>query len=231
MSQLVRLALYPLLLLVSIPLMIFAFLTTLAASSTLLFRVLLVYADLAAVLIKNQLLHHPYSKSPSSVWPARGARASSSSSSSSRSHSRRRRRKSSSSSSDPLTFGGSRTPKSAETSGLGIYSAGSMQRDFEGVGGWRIPNTESEDILWTSMNARLELPAFAEGRHRHHRRAITSGGAPSSFRARQLDQYDGGTLSNARPVGTTSLEEYFINRHTSKSTTALSAANIGKSIQ
>ncbi|KAL8809808.1 MAG: hypothetical protein Q9200_003094 [Gallowayella weberi] len=48
MAQIVSTLLYPLLLLVSIPLMGFALLTTAAALFTLLFRVLLLYADLAA---------------------------------------------------------------------------------------------------------------------------------------------------------------------------------------
>ena len=225
MSQLVRVILYPSLLFISIPLVIFAVVTTIAASSTLFFRVLLVYADLAFVLIKNQFLHHHHtSKSPSSPSPA-GRRAR-------KSPQHGRRRRSSTSSGDPLTFGGSRTPRSTESSsGLGIYSVGNMQRDFEGVGGWRIPNTESEDSLWTSMNTRLELPAsFVEGRHRHHRRSITSGGpSSSSFRPSwPSEQPQRRTSMSAQALGTTSPEEYFVARHSSKSTTALGTAGFGK---
>ncbi|KAL8818671.1 MAG: hypothetical protein Q9223_002744 [Gallowayella weberi] len=192
----------------------FALLTTAAALFTLLFRVLLLYADLAAVLIKTQLLHHSPLNTTSSHVPIKSSRTSASLS---------RRRSSSSSESQP--FGGSRTPKSSESSGLGIYSAGTMQRDFEGVGGWRIPNTEGEDILWTSMNARLELPAFSEGPYRHHRRAITSGSASASVHLGSSEQQPGRASPNARPRSAASREDYFYIRQASKSTTALGATN------
>lgn len=222
MSQIVWVAVYPFLLLSSIPLMIFAFLTTAAAISTLLFRVLLVYADLAAVLIGSRVSHHQSSKPTSALWRTSGSHASTK---------RRARRKSSSSSSsgDPNnTFGGSRTPKSTESSGLGAYSAGSMQRDFEGVGGWRIPNTEGEDISWTSMNARLELPAFGKGRQRHHRRSITSSCMLSSMRTRPSELHIGEIPRTSRSPGTTSPREYFVNRRASRSTTALGTANLSQ---
>lgn len=217
MSQIIWVALYPFLLLFSIPLLIFAVLTTTAAATTLLFRVLLVYADLAAVLIKNQIAFHQQSKPMQSFCPSRGT------SPASTRHDRRR-----SSSDERHTFGGSRTPKSTESSGLGIYSTGSMQRDFEGVGGWRIPNTEGEDILWTSINARLELPAFGEPRHRHHRRSITSGGTPSSVRARASALHEGESPTSGRSLGTTSPQGYFISRHASKSTTALGTTDLSR---
>lgn len=207
MSNYLCVAMYPLLLLFSFPLIIFAFLTTTAAISTLFLRVLLVYADLAAVLIKNQISYHQPSQSTSP--PTQGSQQSP------------RRSSTRSSSGDQHAFGGSRTPKSVESSGLGIYSAGSMQRDFEGVGGWRIPNTEGEDVLWTSMNARLELPAFGDGPHRHHRRAITASGTPMSARTRAAEQQDVETPVTPRALGTTSPQEYFVNWHASKSTTAL----------
>lgn len=211
MSHLVSLLLYPLLLLVSVPLFVFAFFTTAVAFSTLLFRVLLVYADLAAALVKSQLLHHHAPTTESSPPPpTKGSRTSAS-------LSRRR----SSSSGESQIFGGSRTPRSAESSGFGIYSAGTMQRDFEGVGGWRIPNTEGEDILWTSMNARLELPAFSEGHHRHHRRTMTSGATSALVRPGFSEHQGGGISPSVRCLGPVNREEYFLGRHASKSTTAL----------
>lgn len=197
--------------------MIFAFLTTSAASSTLLFRVLMVYADLAAALIKNQFLQPQSSKLPVSPRSGPDARVS------------RQSGRTRSSSGDSHI---SRTPKSVESRGLGIYSTGSMQRDFEGVGGWRIPNTEIEDILWTSMNARLELPAFAEGRNRHHRRSITSSGTPAAAsRFGSFEHHEGRAPKSVRSLGTTSPEEYFVTRPTSKSTTALATANLSKFMQ
>lgn len=209
MSHLACVTLYPLLFLISIPLVVFAFLTTAAAFSTLLFRVLLVYADLAAVLIKTHLLqHHP----PEPTLPKRPHPSTSG-----------ERTRSSSGDSH-----GSRTPKSAESSGLGIYSVGSLQRDFEGVGGWRIPNTEGDDVLWTSMNARLELPASADGHRRHHRRSITSGGRPAFVRSSWPEEQHGMTTANARFAGPPRREDYFKNRHASKSTTELGTAAMSR---
>ncbi len=89
------------------------------------------------------------------------------------------------------------------------------------MGGWRIPNTEREDILWTSMNARLELPAFTDGPHRHHRRALTTSGTPVSARMRVAEQQDVETPMTPRALGTASPQEYFVNWHASKSATAL----------
>lgn len=54
MGNLIALLLGPILLLVSIPLAIFAALTSALAFSTLIVHVLIVYAELAAVLMRNQ---------------------------------------------------------------------------------------------------------------------------------------------------------------------------------
>ena len=51
-------------------------------------------------------------------------------------------------------------------SGSAAISAAPLNRDFEGVGGWRMPMTseeedgdaEREEELWTGMNKRLQLP-------------------------------------------------------------------------
>lgn len=208
MSHLVSILLYPLLLLVTAPLLVFALFTTVAASVTLLFRVLLVYADLAAALVKSQLLYNHPSTSTSPHALAKSSRASGQSS----------RRQSSGS-------------RSAESTGLGIYSAGTMHRDFEGVGGWRIPNTEGEDILWTSMNARLELPAFTDGHFRHHRRAMTSVGLSATARTPMPFQHQGKTSPMARPSDMMSQEEYFVSRHASESNTALGITGSSLSLQ
>lgn len=50
-----------------------------------------------------------------------------------------------------------------------------QQRDFEGVGGWRLDPPSDEESLWTNINARLELPA---DHIRRHRRSVTGGSAP-----------------------------------------------------
>ncbi|KAL8918308.1 MAG: hypothetical protein Q9172_005467 [Xanthocarpia lactea] len=217
MPHLASILLYPLLLFITAPLLLFAFITTIAASVTLLFRVSLVYADLAAVLIKTQLLHHQTSLPASPPPPSKRHRASSPPS----------QRRSSSSSESQIFGGGSRTPKSIESSGLAIYSAGSMQRDFEGVGGWRIPDTKDEDALWTSMNARLELSGFTEGSLRHHRRASGASATTTIRAAGMLDQQQQQQQGRVSPTTRSSAdvgyrEEYFgISRHASKSSTPL----------
>jgi hypothetical protein len=72
------------------------------------------------------------------------------------------------------------TPKVPESSGLGIFGSGGAERDFEGVGGWRVPGSDDDDFLWTSMNSRLELPAIVDDRKRHHQRSLTSGSVSST---------------------------------------------------
>lgn len=202
MSGFFTLIVSPVLLLISIQLTIFAAITTTLAFSTLFFRALLVYAELAAALIHDQFADHTLSKGNITTskklaeekCPRRKSRRGSTASASSN--------------------GGSTTPKAPETSGFGVYGGGGVTRDFEGVGGWRVPGTEDEDELWTSMNSRLELPAIGDEGRRNHYRSRTSG-----------------SLSTYRlPVKSPGPEEYFTNRIASKSTTALDTANIGKTL-
>lgn len=51
-----------------------------------------------------------------------------------------------------------------------------MDRDFEGVGGWRINDKNpADDDAWAQLNSRLELPL--DQQRRHHRRSPSGGGA------------------------------------------------------
>ncbi len=210
----------PFLLLISVPLALFAFLTTTFAFSTLLFRVLVVYAELGVVLIHDQFASQTTSRNIQSPLrassPALGEKE----------HRRKSRRSSVGSGNS-----GSLTPKVPESSGLGIYGSGGIGRDFEGVGGWRFPGHNDEDVLWTSMNSRLELPANVDDRKRHHRRSLTSGSlssvpsvtrSPARSRAR--------TPNNSQAPGNASPKEYFVDRPLSRSITALDTANIGRSL-
>jgi len=43
-----------------------------------------------------------------------------------------------------------------------------VPRDYEGVGGWRTPGNKDEEALWMGMNSRLQLPGESPTR-RHHR--------------------------------------------------------------
>ena len=140
MSLLLSIVLTPFILLVSIPLVIFAVVTTSLAFSTLLLRVLIVYIELAVVVVHN---HFSFPLSSKRQPPL------------SRKKSRRSIAGSRSSS-------GSLTPK-VPALDSSIYPSTPLARDFEGVGGWRFPDADEDDseALWTSMNARLELPALS----------------------------------------------------------------------
>lgn len=210
----------PVLLLVSIQLTIFAAITTTLAFATLFFRALLIYAELAAALIHDQFADHTSSKG--SIMPSKTLAE--------EKYPRRKSRRGSTASGS--SYGGSTTPKAPETSGFGVYGGGGVTRDFEGVGGWRIPGTEDEDELWTSMNSRLELPVIGDEGRRNHYRSRTSGSL-STYRlpAKSPGQSRARTPSASMYVGrSTSPEEYFANRIVSKSTTALDTANIGKTL-
>jgi len=155
----------PILILFSIPIAIFACITTTLAFSVLLFRVTLIYIDLATAVIPYYLLgisktSAPTKKpesSPTSL-PAR----------------RRKRRSSSSFSTGTITPIASNASLTNSNSVLGLSQSVGPTRDFEGVGGWRLdnPNSEEEDALWTKINSRLELPAE---HGRRHRRSLTGG--------------------------------------------------------
>ena len=152
----------PFLLFLSVPLLTLAALTTTLAFSTLLIRVLIVYAELFAAVLQNQL-------SPS-VSPAKASPP--------LPYAHLPRRKSHRSSD---ASSGSLTPRLPPPQS--IYTSTPLVRDFEGVGGWRFPgpDDENEEAIWTGMNARLELPfvppptplGFSD-RQRKHERSLTS---------------------------------------------------------
>lgn len=222
MFNLLCILLSPVLLLISLPLAIFAAVTTSLAFSALFFRALLVYAELAAVLIQNQFAINDAVKSISSDRKLMVSVVDDK-------DSRRKSRRSSACSGN--SNGGSMTPRIPESSGLGIYGSGGIERDFEGVGGWRIPGSDDDDVLWTSMNSRLELPAIVDERQHNHNRSLTSSSLSAaslitSSRPRSFAR----TPSSTHAAGHTSPEEYFANRAASKSTSALDTVNIGKAL-
>ena len=210
----------PILWTISIPLTLFAALTTSLAFITLLLRALMVYMELAAALIRNQFGHD---KEPSDPWilsrPTHLATAK---------HTRQKSRRGSATSSST----GSITPREHRpSSGLGMYGGQTASRDFEGVGGWRIPGPSDDDLPWLNMNSRLELPTTVEGRQRNHHRSQTSGSLTSiPFTTKSPARSRARTPTSTRVPGTTSPEEYFGSRVSSKSTTALDAANIGRAL-
>lgn len=166
--------LVPFLFVVTVPLAVFAGVTTTIAFSVLLLRVLAVYLDVVLSFIPHYLggrKNSPYR--PRSYRPSRqviDAPAPGlilrSSPSPPRSGSleatlrRRRHRRSSSA----LSAQGVTTPSSDVAFGL-APSIG-PERDFEGVGGWRF---DGDDEPWTTINSRLELPDKQYHGRNHHR--------------------------------------------------------------
>ncbi|KAE8444521.1 hypothetical protein EG329_000505 [Mollisiaceae sp. DMI_Dod_QoI] len=147
----------PFLFIFTIPIAILASITTACALSVLLFRVILVYIELALAVIPHYLLGakstaKQLQRTKSFTNPSGG---------------RRKRRRGSASSNASAT--GIVTPVSSDNM-MGL-SAGPT-RDYEGVGGWRIDNPSDDDALWTKINSRLELPA---DHGRRHHRSLTSG--------------------------------------------------------
>lgn len=220
MPGLFYLLLSPILLFISIPLSLFAALTTTLAFSTLLFRALLVYAELGAVLIQTHFVGqytNEKTSTPTKVTPPFAEE-------------KQPQHKSRRSSAGTGSNGGSTTPRVPDT-GFSIHSGGGVVRDFEGVGGWRNPSTDDEDAIWASLNSRLELPALVDGRRRNHHRSRTSGSLTSvSLPLKSPVQSRARTPTSLRVGGSTSPEEYFANRAPSKSATALDAANIRKAL-
>ncbi|KAF2014135.1 hypothetical protein BU24DRAFT_462948 [Aaosphaeria arxii CBS 175.79] len=156
----------PLLLLVSIPLAVFAVLTTLLAISTLAVRVSIVYFELGVALFHAFFFPPPpkipsKQPSPSRLSPNRT----------------RHRRSSIASTASSLETAvpTSNTPRLHNKSGsfASLIGTGEITRDFEGVGGWRVPGDEDEEALWMGINSRLELPAVVP--KRKHQRSLTGG--------------------------------------------------------
>jgi len=166
----------PFLFFFTIPIAILASITTACAFSVLLFRVILVYIELALAVIPHWLLgakstekQLQRTKSLTSTSPGR----------------RKRRRGSTSS-----NVSGMITPVSSDNV-IGLSSG--PTRDYEGVGGWRIDNPSDDDALWTKINSRLELPA---DHIRRHHRSLTSGSISGETTARGNRSYSPEAVMN-----------------------------------
>lgn len=56
-----------------------------------------------------------------------------------------------------------------------VSSSLNLERDFEGVGGWRVTGRHADyDDAWAQLNSRLELPLDTQ--RRHHHRSPSGGG-------------------------------------------------------
>ncbi|KAI9873693.1 MAG: hypothetical protein M1830_010710 [Pleopsidium flavum] len=230
MSTLLYALVPPLLLLFSIPLAALALLTTTLAFSTLCVRVLIVYIELALVVAHNQFFNRVSSKIAQP--PVQG-----SSSSATLGHQRIKSRRSSACSAGSE---GMITPKAGDSGSFGLITGTGINRDFEGVGGWRFSGPGEEDSQWTAMNSRLELPAAVGEFKRKHNRSLTSGGFstsnitgdhhPPSCLSRSAVQSRARTPPAAHIAGPSSPGEYFMTPPLSRSTPTFDTAKIGKAI-
>ncbi|KEQ90298.1 hypothetical protein AUEXF2481DRAFT_34079 [Aureobasidium subglaciale EXF-2481] len=157
-----------------LPFALFALFTTTLALGTLLLRLLFVYFDLFLAILNGAIV--PSSPptplaSPSAVLPTR-----------------RKKHNTPPTPSAALR----KTPSFASLVGSGT------DRDFEGVGGWRFPESADEEAVWMNINRHLELPA-SPAATRKHRRTGTGNGAQSPMVARTM----------ARTPGSASPEGYF----------------------
>lgn len=213
-TDLILITLAPALILFSLPLTIFAAVTTTLAISTLFLRALIAYVELAAFLARNQvalissqLISHTRSSSPSAFTTSSSAEDPPiiSSNGLDRSDSRKLKlsHRTSIASNGPLTprpFGESNMSGSG---GGGIYGRNSAgvfgQRDFEGVGGWGMEDSDDEDrVPWTVMSSRLELPNHVahERRDGIHPRS----GSSMSFMPTRPTSWHALTPSSRRPT-------------------------------
>ncbi|KAF1939791.1 hypothetical protein EJ02DRAFT_407746 [Clathrospora elynae] len=160
------------LLMVSIPLAIFAVVTSSVALSLLSLRALAVYMQLAVAVVGAWL-------SPPPLKYASPYRRSLSPTSARQSPTRQRHRRSSSGSAASTQGTAAHTSRLTQKSGslTSLIGTSELTRDFEGMGGWRMTGDEDEEALWMGINSRLELPADVPARR--HRRSLTGGGTPS----------------------------------------------------
>ncbi|KAI1462082.1 hypothetical protein F4805DRAFT_411963 [Annulohypoxylon moriforme] len=165
-----QIVIFPFLFLIALPLALCAGFTTILAFMVLFLRLFLVYFDVGLETVRYILVGnaaHTRARRPSSIPPPPSLEHSLSSSPEPR-HRRRRKTQGSASS-------GSITPVNS-LDGFALTPTIGVERDFEGVGGWRLDSVDvdadaADDHQWYNLNSRLN---FSD--RRHHFRS-QSGGA------------------------------------------------------
>lgn len=152
----------PSLCLVTVPLAILAGITTTLAFSVLLLRVLVVYLEMALSLVPQSFSSLTTRTFPQTITTTASPLPLASPLRRQQQQPNHRRRRSSAS-------GLSGSASSISERGLGLIPSVGAERDFEGVGGWRVGGAE-DDELWTTVNPRLEMPERSFGGGRHHHR-------------------------------------------------------------
>jgi hypothetical protein len=174
-------ALAPLvLLLVSIPLAIFAVVTTSIAVSLLACRAAIVYVQLTIALIGAWIDPTPIRVFPKSRRSSVLQSPEQSSPTRPRNH---RSSNASATSSQDTIIPFTKTLRLPKTNGPSMipHSTGEIPRDFEGVGGWRTPGNDDEEALWMGINSRLQLSADAPTRR--YPRSLTGATSPAQRRS------------------------------------------------
>jgi hypothetical protein len=162
-----------LLLMVSVPLAMFAVVTTSIAVSLLACRAAIVYVQLAVAILGAWIdptppkafpaLHpSPPTLSPGQTSPNRQ-----------RNH---RSSNASSFSSQDTIVPSTKVSRLPNRPNPTLFGPSEITRDFEGVGGWRTPGDDDEEALWMGINSRLQLPADTTARR--HQRSLTGGASP-----------------------------------------------------
>jgi hypothetical protein len=160
--------------LLSVPLAMFAVITTSIALSLLAFRGLVVYTQLGTALLGAWL--SPTPPKPAALRQQTITTPSPERTSPPRSRNRRSSSNLSGTSSQDFTVAAARlTHRSGSFTAL--LGGNELTRDYEGVGGWRDPGNKEEEALWMGINSRLQLPAATPGRR--HQRRHTGGQIPN----------------------------------------------------
>ncbi|KAI1074988.1 hypothetical protein F5B20DRAFT_561846 [Whalleya microplaca] len=168
-----QLFIFPFVFLVTLPLALCAGFTTILAFLVLFLRLFLVYFDvgletLRYIMLGGSAAHNRYISSQRPGSPSASPQSSPElrTTTTTRRRSGARKRNNSSVSSGTLTPIGS-------LDGLALTPSTGLGRDFEGLGGWRLDSLAGgadaetpEDLQWTNLNSRLEMPY-----RRHHYRS------------------------------------------------------------
>jgi hypothetical protein len=172
-----------------LPFALFALFTTTLALGTLLLRLIFVYLDLLLAVLNGAII----SSSPPTPLASPSVKSA-----------RRKKHTTPPTPSAALR----KTPSFASLVGSGT------DRDFEGLGGWRYPESTEEEAVWMNMNRHLELPASPAATRKHRRTGTGTGtGTQSPLVTRTM----------ARTSGSASPEGYFSIRVESREGMGLSS--------
>lgn len=189
----------------------------------------MVYMDLALVVAHNQFFHYNHSSD---------SRPSVKDSSPSPAIPQQRRKKRRSSASSAGSEQGAITPRALDTTTFGLITSAGIDRDFEGLGGWRLSGPDEDGTQWTSSNTRLRLPAAPrESKGKHNRLLIsevpastrgTGESGPQKDLSRSRLQLRARTPPARQLAQSATFEEYFPSQPLPRYAPTLHAANMGK---